>query len=77
MTVEFKDKDGMYGLISESLEVEYYGRFSNEIEKFVSGLEDFCEDDRLFDGEDVMTHILLELPENAPIIRAERPEASN
>lgn len=76
MHVEFRDKDGVKGRISEALEVEYYGRFSNEVETFVSGLEEFCEEDRAFDGEDVMTHVVLELPEYAPIIEVERPIAT-
>lgn len=77
MPIEFKDRDGMKGRISESLDVEYYGRFSPEIEKFVSRVEGFCDEDRAFDGENVMTHILLELPEIAPIVAIERPIASN
>lgn len=77
MAVEFTDKDGMNGRISGSLEVEYYGRYRHEIEAFVSGLEDLCGEDRGFDGEDVMTHILLELPEAAPVIEVERPIATS
>lgn len=76
MPIEFRDKDGVKGWISEALEVEYYGRFNDEIVKFVSGLEEFCGEDRGADGEDVMTHVLLELPENAPVIEVERPVAS-
>lgn len=76
MPIVFRDRDGVKGWISEALEVEYYGRFADEIERFVSGAEEFCEEDRTFDGEDVMTHVLLELPENAPVIEVERPIAS-
>lgn len=76
MPIEFRDKDGVKGWISEALEVEYYGRFNDEIVKFVSGLEEFCGEDRVVDGEDVMTHVLLELPENAPVVEVERPIAS-
>lgn len=76
MPIEFRDTDGVKGWISEALEVEYYGRFTDEIEKFVSGLEEFCDEDRAFDGEDVMTHVVLELPENAPVVEVQRPVAS-
>lgn len=74
MPIEFKDKDGIYGRISDALEVEYYGRFSSKIEKFVTGLEDFSDGDQAFQDEDVMTHIMLELPDTAPVMEVQRAE---
>lgn len=76
MPIEFRDRDGVKGWISDALEVEYYGRFNDEIVKFVSGVDEFCEEDRAFDGEDAMTHVLLELPENAPVVEVARPVVS-
>lgn len=72
MPIEFKDGDGIYGRISDALEIHYYGRF-NKIETFVSGLDEFNESDRAFENEDVMTHIMLELPDIAPVIEVQRP----
>lgn len=72
MAIEFKDGDRVYGRITDSLEVEYSGRFSSKIEEFVSGLDDFSNDDRKFEDEDVMMHIILELPEIIPVVDVRR-----
>lgn len=72
MAIEFKDVDRVYGRITDSLEVEYSGRFSSKIEEFVSGLDDFSNDDREFEDEDVMMHIILELPEIIPVVDVRR-----
>lgn len=72
MAIEFKDGDRVYGRITDSLEVEYSGRFSSKIEEFVSGLDDFSNDDRKFEDEDLMMHIILELPEIIPVVDVRR-----
>lgn len=72
MQVHFKDAYGKSGRISESLEVTYSGRWEEEVEDFVGGLKKECSDQQTIEGETITTHILLELPDVAPIVEVRR-----
>lgn len=60
MPLRFKDRRGHYGLVTESLEVEYTGRWKREVSDVVSEVKEDAPDDP-------MTHLIIELAENAPI----------
>lgn len=68
MTLYFQDVFGATGVISDSLEVSYSGRWQEEIEDFVEGMED---DGLVGDGgRDTLNwanYLLIELPKEFPI----------
>lgn len=73
MGIHFTDVKGREGAINDSLKVDYEGTWSEEIEEYVTELEgDVCSEDRAFDGHNVMSHLVMELPEVAPIIEVEQ-----
>lgn len=73
--LRFTDPDGRTGRISETLEIDYEGEWEEEV---TSGLERIAADAGAEGPEDplheVYTLIVLELPDEAPIIEVERTD---
>lgn len=67
MIVRFKDRSGHYGEVTDSFEVEYSGRWRQEVREVVSRIAEEATDD-------VVTELLLELPEQAPLTEVRRDE---
>lgn len=71
--VVFRDVHGRTGYITEELEVDYHGEWDEEVERCVRRIED--EHARgggdPLDG-DVYNGLLIELPEEAPVVKAVR-----
>lgn len=78
MTLTFRDVDGTEGIVTDELEVEYSGAWKREITEFVERLvgEESVED-RWFEGYNEMTHLLIELPEAAPVVEIERDDIAS
>lgn len=64
--VVFRDIKGHQGSITDEMAVTYQGRWEGEIEEC---LEQIAEEHA---AEEVYDHIVVELPEEAPIYRVER-----
>lgn len=73
--LRFKDPDGRTGRISETLEIDYDGEWEEEVTR---GLERIKAEAGPDDPDDplheVYTLIVLELPDEAPIIEVERTD---
>lgn len=67
MPVRFKDRKGDCGEVTDSLDVEYSGRWMQEVREVVSEIEEETPDDE-------MTELIIELPENAPLLEVSRDE---
>lgn len=67
MTLRFKDKRGRWGKVTESLEVEYSGPWEEEVSTVVEEAREEEPDNALYDPEDPLAYVLIELPEKAPI----------
>lgn len=73
MGIHFTDMKGREGTISDALQVEYEGMWSEEIEEYVMEVErEVGSEDRSFKGNNIMSHLVMVLPEVAPIIEAEQ-----
>ena len=64
--VIFRDIQGKKGSITDEMTVNYQGRWEGEIEECIEQIDDECA------PEDVYDHIVVELPEKAPIDGVER-----
>lgn len=60
MSLRFKDRRGHYGVVTDSLEVEYSGQWKQEVIEAVSQVKENTPDDQ-------MTELIIELSENAPL----------
>ena len=69
--VVFRDITGQQGSITDELAVHYQGRWEGEIEE---GLEQIAED---YDSEEMYNHLVVELPEKAPVYRVERVDINS
>lgn len=69
--VVFRDLKGHKGSISDEVELTYQGRWEGEIEEC---LEQIAEE---HDLEDLYDHIVVELPERAPIESVERTDIND
>lgn len=67
MPVTFKDRKGDHGEVTDSFEVRYSGEWKDEVRAVVSEVADETPDD-------VVTELLLELPEQAPLTEVRRDE---
>lgn len=71
--IHFKDRRGHRGTISETLDVEYAGRWETEVaeslQRIVSAVG---ADDTSDPPAEVFTEIVIELPESVPIMEVER-----
>ena len=77
MTLVFEDAAGDEGIITSSLEVGYAGRWEEDVRLCVERVED----DHRTGGDpsqkgEIFTTLVIELPENAPIITVERRRLS-
>lgn len=73
--ISFVDENGVSGRVSEDLTVEYDGDWLEEIEDFLGELEaEFSiEEDREAGSDPDLVHeVLIELPEQVPIVEVER-----
>lgn len=68
--VVFRDLTGQQGSITEGLAVNYQGRWEGEIKEC---LEEIAQD---YESEEMFNHIVVELPEKAPVYRVERADAN-
>lgn len=67
MPLWFRDRKGYYGVVTESLEVEYSGQWKQEVSEVVSRVREETPDDQ-------MTELIIELSENAPLPEVSREE---
>lgn len=65
MSLRFQDRKGHYGVVSESLEVKYYGEWKQEVHEVVNQVKEDTPDDE-------MTELIIELSENAPLSEVAR-----
>lgn len=72
MTLRFKDERGRLGTVTESLEVEYSGPWEEEVSAVVEEAKGEIPDDVLYDPEDPLSYLVIELPESAPIREVSR-----
>lgn len=71
--VVFRDADGREGYISEGLEVDYPGKWDEEVEACVARIEDeHSSGSGASPNRAVYNHLLIDLPEVAPIVEVER-----
>lgn len=66
--VVFRDLTGQQGSITEGLAVNYEGRWEGEIKECLDRITEDYESDEMFN------HIVVELPERAPVYRVERAD---
>lgn len=64
--VIFRDTHGKRGSITEELTVKYQGRWEGQIEECIERI------DEEYAAEEVCDHIVVELPEKAPVDDVER-----
>lgn len=75
MTLSFKDTDGASGKVTETLDVEYNGSWEEDVEECVQNVEnDLTVTDENISREDLYTRLVLELPEEAPIVEVEQTD---
>jgi hypothetical protein len=65
---------GQTGAITADLEVEYTGRWAEEVTEYVHHVKEEHTDDENVRVEDAVNQILIELPEIAPIVEVKRDE---
>lgn len=71
--LHFTDGYGNSGRITDSLDVWYSGYWEDEVIDFVQGLEtDEDVESAGVEDLDPETHVLVELPEEVPIVEIER-----
>lgn len=63
--LSFEDANGRRGKVTETLEIDYSGPWKEDIEETVQKVETDCKDDPY-------TRLILELPEEAPIVEIEQ-----
>lgn len=73
--LRFEDPHGRTGRISESLEIDYEGRWEEEVSRGLERITAATDADELDDPlDEVYTLIVLELPDETPIIEVERTD---
>lgn len=75
MFISFVDENGVSGRVSEDLTVEYDGDWLEDVESYLAELEDeFTTDEEVQLGPDpdLVQEVLIELPEQLPIVEVER-----
>lgn len=77
-SVAFTDADGVKGYVTKNLEVEYQGRWVDEVRESIEEIRDeHCSRNAEGSVEDVGSSLVIGLPEAAPIIEVERLDKSN
>ena len=75
MTVSFRDTHGHRGRVTDDLDVEYSGDWREDVEECVQDVEeDVSTGDGSRRGDDFHNRLILELPEEAPIVEAEQTD---
>lgn len=73
MTLSFEDTDGRSGRVTETFEVVYAGPWKADVEACVRRIEnDHRGDEPDRQADDPYTRLILELPEEAPVVEVER-----
>lgn len=67
MALRFKDRRGHYGVVSDTLDIDYSGHWTQEVRDVVREAKDASL-------EDPMAHLIIELGENAPLIEVSRDD---
>jgi hypothetical protein len=69
VTLSFRDTHGQHGRVTDSLDVEYSGDWREDVEECVRDVaEDVTTDHGSGRGDDPFNRLILELPEEAPIV---------
>lgn len=71
MYVIFEDENGRTGEVTDDLDLEYDGRWEDELEDRLEYVEGRCDDDGEA-SDQVVRELVLELPEAPHVVRAER-----
>jgi hypothetical protein len=75
MPLSFEDANGRNGRVTETFEIVYAGSWREDIEACVRRIEnDHHSDDPDRRADDPYTRLILELPEEAPIIEIEQTD---
>lgn len=75
MRLSFEDHNGATGEVTESLDVEYSGNWKEDVEECVRTVEsDLSPGPDTGPAEDPYTRLVLELPEEAPIVEIEQTD---
>jgi hypothetical protein len=73
--ISFTDRSGQSGTITADFEVEYRGRWAEEVTEYIERVEERHTDDSgNLQVEDAVNQIVLELPERVPIVEVKRDE---
>lgn len=75
MRVTFEDRDGRRGEVTEGLEVRYAGRWRSAVTDCVERLRRERSAD--LDGKPIHGELVVELPEEAPIVEIECVDESD
>lgn len=74
MALRFTDKRGQCGRVTESLEVEYSGAWEQEVRDAVADVRQEKPDDDMYEPENPLSYLVMELPESAPITEVARED---
>ena len=75
MTLSFRDTDGQRGRVTDSLDVEYSGDWREDVEECVQDVEEAVDSGGGSEPtDDLYTRLVLELPEEAPIVEVEQTD---
>lgn len=73
VALSFKDYNGTTGKVTETLDVEYNGKWKQDVEECVQIVEnDTSPGHETSPSDDPYTRLVLELPEEAPIVEVEQ-----
>lgn len=75
MTLRFKDQMGRWGKVTTSLDIEYSGEWKREVKEAVASLKEDPPDDDIFDPDNPLSYLVVELPERAPITEVSREDS--
>lgn len=74
--LSFRDIHGQYGFVTDDLEVEYSGSWKPSVSRYVDQVRDEADPADGDDGAgDLFDRLIIEMPEQAPIVAVEREEA--
>ena len=76
MKLSFRDYNGRTGEVTETLDVQYNGNWEEDVEECVGSVEDDLSPGRdTGPAEDPYTRLVIELPEEAPIVEVEQTDS--
>lgn len=76
MRLSFRDTNGTTGTVTETLEVNYNGKWEADVEECVRTVENgLCPTQDASLSDDPYTRLVVELPEEAPIVEVEQTDS--